>query len=234
MILEHALAAAISINPNIPGFAAAAGSGPNGWIRDFYNFALIAVGILAFGAIVYGGVRYAASAGNPSSQETGRSWIRSALIGLLLLGGAYIILRTVNPNLINLQNPDLQTISISTYGQGTSQSACSAITCPSGTIPVNSQTFGGGGAQCSCQNSEGAVSCGGQDSGKCPNDSNGNAQSCVKIATSPVVWGCKSNTVVNDCGTPPNHIGNCTFGSCQRTDNNQNATSGSVTYGCRS
>lgn len=98
---------AISINPNIPGVNNVSTAGPAGWIASFYKLALIIAGILAFGSVVYGGFLYATSAGNASKQSDGRSWILSALIGLLLLGGAYIILQTVSPNLVKLQNPKL-------------------------------------------------------------------------------------------------------------------------------
>lgn len=109
MMIPQALADTISISPNIPGFTSVSTSGPAGWVKAFYNFALIISGILAFGAIVYGGVKYAVSAGNAHSQEEGRAWIWSALIGLLLLAAAYLILKTINPNLVNLQNPTLST-----------------------------------------------------------------------------------------------------------------------------
>ena len=102
-------AATVSISPNIPGLTNVSNAGPAGWIAGFYKFALLFAGIIAFGSIVYGGFKYATSAGNASKQEEGRSWIWSALIGLLLLAAAYLILKTVNPNLVKLQNPTLST-----------------------------------------------------------------------------------------------------------------------------
>jgi len=105
-----AVAHAVTINPNIPGISNVSTAGPAGWIKGFYNFALLAAGILAFGAAVFGGFKYATSAGDASKQSEGRAWIWSALLGILLLAGAYIILQTVNPNLVKLQNPTLSTI----------------------------------------------------------------------------------------------------------------------------
>jgi len=100
----------ININPNLPGTNSAS-TGPSGFVANFYNFALMIAGVLAFGAIVWGGIKYAAGAGNPSSQSEGKSWIQGALLGLLLLVGAYVILRTINPDIVNLQLPGLPTIS---------------------------------------------------------------------------------------------------------------------------
>ena len=103
--------ATIHISPAIPGVSSnAAGASPGAWVANFYQFALLISGVLAFGAIVYGGVLHAISAGNPSKQSEGKSWIWSALIGLLLLGGAYIILNTVNPRLLDLNLPELAPI----------------------------------------------------------------------------------------------------------------------------
>jgi Type IV secretion system pilin len=109
-MIMHALAASISVSPAIPGITNVSQTSPGGWIAGIYKFALIVSGILAFGAIVYGGFMYATSAGNASRQAEGRSWIWSALIGLLLLAGAYIILQTINPNLTNLQIAPLSSV----------------------------------------------------------------------------------------------------------------------------
>ena len=96
----------ITINSNLPG-ASPASEGVPGFVSNFYSFALIAAGILAFGAIVWGGIKYATGRGNPSEESDGKSWITSALLGLLLLAGAYVVLKTINPELLNLQIPGL-------------------------------------------------------------------------------------------------------------------------------
>jgi hypothetical protein len=105
------IATTISISSAIPGVTNVSTTGPAGWVSSFYTFALLISGILAFGAIVFGGVKYAISAGNPSKQSEGRSWIWGALIGLLLLGIAWLILHTINPNLTKLEIAPLSPIS---------------------------------------------------------------------------------------------------------------------------
>jgi hypothetical protein len=126
----RAFAASFSVSPNLPGVNNVSTSGPAGWVSSFYTFALIIGGILAFGAVVYGGILYAISAGNSSKQSEGRSWIWSALIGLLLLAGAYIILKTINPNLINLQNPGVSTLPQLSTAQFGKTPQLSSITAP--------------------------------------------------------------------------------------------------------
>lgn len=98
-----ALAKADSIifNPNI----APSGQGSFNIVSDLYQLALGVSGLLAFGSIVYGAIVYTLAAGNPSGQTEGKEWIKQALLGLLLLAGAYIILNTINPALVR---PSLQ------------------------------------------------------------------------------------------------------------------------------
>jgi hypothetical protein len=91
-----------STNCSTPG---ATSCDPAAYINDFYKFALLVGGILAFGSVVYGGIRYMTSVGNPSGQHEAREWIESALLGLLLLAGAYLILSIINPNLTRLALP---------------------------------------------------------------------------------------------------------------------------------
>ena len=101
-------AAVINISPSLPGaLAATPSAGPGVFVANFYQYALFVSGLLAFGAIVYGGIRYAWARGNPSGETEAKQWIWSALLGLLLLASAYLVLRTVNPNLVDLSLPGL-------------------------------------------------------------------------------------------------------------------------------
>ncbi len=103
----------------IPGSYSIATSTPPGYvIANFYQFALSIGGLLAFGAIVYGGVKYVASGGNPSAQSEAKEWIWSALLGLLLLVCAYFVLTAINPNLVHLDLPTLSPVSISQTNVG--------------------------------------------------------------------------------------------------------------------
>lgn len=72
---------------------------PASMVANIYQFALIVAGILAFGQIVYAGIQFTISAGNPSKQSDAKDRITQALLGLLLLFGAVLILRTINPKI---------------------------------------------------------------------------------------------------------------------------------------
>jgi hypothetical protein len=133
------MAHAVTISPAIPGINSnGAGTPPGAWVANFYQFALLIGGIMAFGAIVYGGVLHAISAGNPSRQSEGKKWIMDALLGLLLLAGAYIILNTVNPNLLNLNLPTLSPIDTQT--NNTAPPTVNCTTNSSGQRVCNGQT----------------------------------------------------------------------------------------------
>lgn len=111
-VLSFFIAKVLAVSVTLPGFTTPsdASANPGNWVQSFYNFALLLSGVLAFGVIVYGGVRYAASGGNPSKQAEAKSVITGALLGLLLLAGAYIVLYTINPNILSLKLPAVETL----------------------------------------------------------------------------------------------------------------------------
>jgi len=107
----------IVISSNLPGVNATS-TGPGGFVANFYQFALWIAGLLAFAVIIYGGVKYMASGGNPSAQSDAKEWIEAALIGLLLLVGAYFILKVINPQLLNLNAGSLTPVNITVSSGG--------------------------------------------------------------------------------------------------------------------
>jgi hypothetical protein len=148
---------AITIDTNIPGTNATTtgGGGPGVFVANFYQFALIIGGVLAFGVIVYGGVKYMISGGNPSGQSDAKEWIESALLGLLLLAGAYFVLNVINPQLLNLTLPTLTSVSLQggTTGGGTGNTNGAGT---GGTVNTNG---GGTGPSNGCA----IISCAGDD-----------------------------------------------------------------------
>jgi hypothetical protein len=135
-------AVTLSVSGNLPGLSANP-TNPGAWINGFYNLALMLGGVLAFGAVVYGGVLYAASAGNASKQSEGKEWIWAALTGLLLLAGAWLVLNTINPTLTNVSFPTLSSLSATSGGAGgdaitgPGNGACTATSCGTGQTCIN-------------------------------------------------------------------------------------------------
>ncbi len=78
---------------------------PADFVAKLYQYALGIAGTLAVIMIVYGEILYIISAGNTSKQSEARDIITSSIWGIVLLAGAYLILSTINPEIVNLKNP---------------------------------------------------------------------------------------------------------------------------------
>lgn len=92
------------------------------YISNVYIFGVGIAGVLAVGVIVAGAIYYAVSGGNPDKQRDARSMITSALWGLALLLGSYLILNTINPQITTLST--LQNIGICDEGENPRESGC--------------------------------------------------------------------------------------------------------------
>jgi len=72
------------------------------YIKYLYKFLVGIAGILAVFMIMYGGMQWIFSGGNPSKITAAKETIFGAVIGLFLAVGSYTLLRTVNPSLVTL------------------------------------------------------------------------------------------------------------------------------------
>jgi hypothetical protein len=73
------------------------------FVKYIFNFALAIAGLAALGALIFGGVRYVTSAGDPSKLKDAKSQVFSAALGLILLLSSYLILININPQLVILK-----------------------------------------------------------------------------------------------------------------------------------
>jgi len=62
-----------------------------------FNFSLVIAAIAAFTVLIYGGIRYLTSAGNPTAMADAKTWILGAIIGLALILFSYLLLKMINP-----------------------------------------------------------------------------------------------------------------------------------------
>ena len=63
----------------------------------------IAIGILIFfGTLIYAGLQYLASTGDPQKMTSARKKVVSSFAGIILLLGSYLILNTINPELTQI------------------------------------------------------------------------------------------------------------------------------------
>jgi hypothetical protein len=78
----------------------------------FFNFSLGMAAVLAFIVIVAAGIKMVESRGNPSETQDAKQKIINSLIGLTILLTSYILLTTINPDLVKIENISLGTTGI--------------------------------------------------------------------------------------------------------------------------
>jgi len=86
----------------------AATSGPGSLVNNFYTIALGLAAASAMGVLIYGAILWTVS-GAVATKKDAMDWIWGAIWGFVLLIAAYLILYTINPNLVNLSSPTFPT-----------------------------------------------------------------------------------------------------------------------------
>ncbi len=85
-----------------------------GLVSTFYNYALSAVGVAALGAIIYGAIIWITSAGAPGKIGEAKELITGAIFGVVLLVSAALLLKTINPELVELKEPGINKVEVTT------------------------------------------------------------------------------------------------------------------------
>ena len=94
--------------PRIGDIEIALGMDLNKLIAWFYYFIISIAGIAAFVMLIWGGIEWMTSAGNPTKIGEAKERINSAFLGLIIILSSYLILQAINPDLIMLRLPALQ------------------------------------------------------------------------------------------------------------------------------
>ncbi len=104
------------------------------WLPDYikyiFNFSLILAGIIAFGSLAYGGFCYLIATGNPTAIREGKDQILASILGLIIILCSFLILNTINPQLLIL-NPAIK-------GTPSPVVLYKKANCPGGTNPEQS------------------------------------------------------------------------------------------------
>lgn len=87
------------------------------WFSAIYIFFSGVVGILAAVMVMYGGLKWLTAGGNASRVTDAKDTIYSAIIAIILTLGAYVLLYTINPDLVLLKNLDIRVKPITTIEQ---------------------------------------------------------------------------------------------------------------------
>jgi len=80
------------------------------YIASIYNYLLAIVGLLATIVLMASGVIWMTAAGNTERISQAKGWIIGALTGLVLLLLSYVVLKTINPNLVDFKPSDVNNI----------------------------------------------------------------------------------------------------------------------------
>ncbi len=109
LFLPNIASAALNLNLDYPSFTIGTqtfdlnvNQDLNQIVAWFYYFIIGIAGLSAFVMLVWGGVQYLTSAGNPTATGDARDRIKSALLGLLLILTSWLILQVINPSLTTL------------------------------------------------------------------------------------------------------------------------------------
>lgn len=70
------------------------------YISAIFNLLMGIAGIIAVLALIIGGVRLMTSAGNPEARGDAKKRITAAIFGMILLFSSYLIMKTINPQII--------------------------------------------------------------------------------------------------------------------------------------
>ncbi len=120
--------------PNLPGLAADPCSSPAAYIQYWFYFSLYLAGIAALLALVLAGAWRVFFATSPSSVSSSNKWVLNAVLGLILLFGSWLLLRTLGgealTTLRDLQLPPLPTPGGNTIADG--RQCDSSKPCPGG------------------------------------------------------------------------------------------------------
>src|SRR3989344_1182581 len=93
--------------PGIPASGLPVGQELPSYIKYLFIFGLGLITILALTQMIIGCITYILAAGNAAKVEDAKDMIFQALLGVGLLLVSYLLLRTINPDLVNLRNPNL-------------------------------------------------------------------------------------------------------------------------------
>lgn len=94
-----------TITTPIPGVRKGATPAIETYVRDIYLAALGVAGVVALVQIVWGAALITVGGAAPDQLKEGKKKIIGALIGLVLLFASWLILYTINPDLVSLTPP---------------------------------------------------------------------------------------------------------------------------------
>src|SRR3989338_4140997 len=93
--------------PEVQGVGVTDSMGPAQWVRYIFLMSQALVGLAIIYALVRSGVEWMTARDNTGQVKIAKDRIMWAVLGLIILLGSYIFLRTINPQLVELRNPSV-------------------------------------------------------------------------------------------------------------------------------
>ncbi|MBI4119104.1 MAG: hypothetical protein HY452_02480 [Parcubacteria group bacterium] len=93
--------------PSVQGVTVTDAMGPAQWVRYIFLMGQALVGLAIIYALVRSGVEWMTARDNAGQVKAAKDRIMGAVLGLIILLGSYIFLRTINPQLVELRNPSV-------------------------------------------------------------------------------------------------------------------------------
>ena len=78
------------------------------YLRYVFTFTIIISGLVAFGAMIYGGILYLTSTGDPTKISDAKDQVIASFLGLIIILSSFLILNTINPQLVLPAAPPLE------------------------------------------------------------------------------------------------------------------------------
>lgn len=91
-----------SVSPNQASFSA--------YLQQIIDIAIGLTGAIAVIMLIIGGLEYILSSVNEAAKSDAKSRITNAILGLLIALSGYVILNTINPDLLSLGFPQLKSV----------------------------------------------------------------------------------------------------------------------------
>jgi hypothetical protein len=96
------------------------------YIKQIYKYLIGVVAIIAVVVMMLGGITWITAGGSPARVGDAQAWIKASLTGLLLVMFSYVILKTVNPALVNFQVHSIVPVAIKDPSAG--ETGCCIVT----------------------------------------------------------------------------------------------------------
>ncbi len=86
------------------------------YIKAIYNYLLAIVGLLAAIVLMVSGIVWLTAAGNTERISQAKNWMMGSFTGLILALSSFLLLKLINPNLVNFQIQEIETITAQENG----------------------------------------------------------------------------------------------------------------------